>query len=131
MSDEPTGDTTALPFQAMSREQLFNVACQLEQELASERIVRRNAEGDRDNAFRLCREARDQRDAAESKFIAVRAENDDLQEEVAHLTKQLAAARKVADERHTGQFTFRLGLIIGGLVGVAIGLIAAAKIVAP
>lgn len=62
---------------------------------------------------------RDQRDAAEKKFIAIRAENDDLLEEAAHNAKQLRAAQIRASAADPGQYTFRLGLIIGGLAAMA------------
>lgn len=43
-----------------------------------------------------CEMAFSQRNTAEAKFIAIRAENDDLLEEAAHNAKQLAMTRRIA-----------------------------------
>lgn len=61
---------------------------------------------------------RDQRDAAEKKFIAIRAENDDLLEEAAHNAKQLRAAQIRAAAADPGVYTFTAGVWVGITAGV-------------
>lgn len=125
MNDEKAEGAGTKTFAQMTRDELMSVAFESERTIADLRIQLANATLDRDGA--------------ETRFVNARAENDQLQQEVADLTNELIRGRAKLVETQSAlaqaatqddlSRIWQRGVTTGFFVGAAVVAIVAAVLV--